>query len=159
MFIASDAHRLMLSKPSAYEIAMHRIFIEKWGINERTRNKNQLKPGDRMVAYAAGKRENGGNFIGLAELRSETSNTTAKIRFDISDPRGEMHILSAHYVELSNTAIFPNKVAIAGIRGELEFIQRVKNPIKWGAALQGGVVQISETDFETILVRSGLTNW
>lgn len=159
VFVATDAHKRMLTKPSAYEIAMHRLSIEKWGINEHTRNKKQLKPGDRIIAYAAGRREYGGNFLGIAELRSETKTTTAKIRSDVSDPKGEMHILSTFYVQLHNSVVFPNKVLIEELRQELAFIQRVKNAKKWGSALQGGVVRISEKDFELIMVKSGLKQW
>ena len=70
-----------------------------------------------------------------------------------------MHILSTMYVELTNPVMFPMMVAAAEIRERLDFIKRVKNHAKWGSALQGGVVNISEKDFDYILSKSGLNQW
>lgn len=150
ILVASDVDKRRLSEPSAYDIAVHRLVIGKWGLRTTTRNRKRIKPGDWTVVYAAGKRENGGTIVGVGQVATKPQLVDRLRNPHIDSPTRSSHVVCEYFIDLSQTVIFKNPVPLRPNRFELSFI---KNPesLKWAARLQNAVAEISKADFMHIL--------
>ena len=107
----------------------------KWLIGRKTRNRNRLMAGDKILFYQGG--EEGRKFVGSAELASGLRQTGNSI-YD--------------FVKIMNFKIWDNPVEIRTLIDKLSFI---KNKKYWGVYLQGGIRKISRKDYKEVLRKAG----
>jgi len=103
----------------------------RWPIGKKTFHKKELSKGDRILFYQAG--EEGKKFVGSGELFSN-------LHVD------EENILD--FVAVGNIKLWQRHIPIRELLDSLSFIKDKKH---WGLYLQGGVIKISEGDYNTIL--------
>jgi predicted RNA-binding protein with PUA-like domain len=149
ILIAADVHKLLKTSPSAYEVVLYRLGRMQWGLNERTRNRKAIKPGDELIIYASGSRVNGMCFVAQTTAASHALPTTIKQRDVLSDPKNSKKIISEYFISLKDTIIYRSPVSIRLLLGNLDFIKNPNSP-KWGIPLIGGALKISQKDFFTI---------
>jgi len=116
------------------EIAKKIETSKKWSIGRRTRNRNRLMAGDKILFYQGG--EEGKKFVGSAELASSLQKTRS----------------SDGFVKIKNFVLWVNPVEIRGLIQRLSFI---KNKRHWGIYFQGGTLEIPEEDYQKILKKAG----
>lgn len=107
---------------------LKRISMKKWPIYSRTSHRKKLKEGDRILFYLAG--ESRKKFAGSATIASDLE----KENDDFT-------------VALSEIKKWGKQVPILSIIESLEFIRNKSN---WGIYMQGGVVSLSDKDYNTI---------
>ena len=105
--------------------------LGKWPIGKSTLHRKQLSKGDKVLFYQAG--EEGKKFIGSGELLSNLVH--------------EKQIFS-DYVEMGDVNFWAKSVPIAGLIDDLSFIKNKRN---WGLHFQGGIIRVSENDYQFIL--------
>jgi predicted RNA-binding protein len=103
----------------------------KWLIGRRTIHRKQLSKGDKVIFYQAG--EGAKKFVGSAELLSYVQSDETSI-FD--------------YVTLRDVKLWKKYVSIKELLSNLSFVGNKKH---WGLYLQGGIISISEEDYNLIL--------
>jgi len=108
---------------------------KKWSIGKKTPNRKKLSKNDEILFYQGGER--GGKFVGSAELVSGL----------IQQDNGMFD-----FVILKNIEFWKKPVEIRPILRKLSFIKDKKH---WGVYFQGGIIRISEKDYEEILKRAG----
>lgn len=108
---------------------LKRMREKTWPIFANTPNRSRIAVGDTIVFYLAGKR--GQKFIGTATVASGLT------RKNID-----------YVIELENTEVWENHVAVSGIKDDLNFIA---NKECWGAYFQGGVRTIFDHDYHLIV--------
>ncbi|MDF7798676.1 EVE domain-containing protein [Pontiellaceae bacterium B1224] len=150
ILIAADIDRARLYLPSAYDIAMHRLEIMKWGLNNRTFHRKRLTPDDKALIYISGRRDHCQNFVGEVQLASAAMILRSSDRKKVSAPSGE-GVVSEYYVNLKNVNLFNNNVSIREIATDLDFIKRSE---QWWRYMQGGVIRISGRDWSYIVNKS-----
>lgn len=101
----------------------------KWPIFKRTVNRNDLKKGDNVIFYLGG---NSNKKI----MGSATVNSGLEVNGD------------EFSVDLSDVQILDKPIRMSSILESLVFIRNKKN---WGAYMQGGVVRLPKTDYNTII--------
>ena len=114
----------------AMEVFEERIRAKIWPVFKTTSNRNQIRVGDRIVFYKAGK--DGKRFIGSAEVGSEL----------IDSEDGDFKI------KLNNTDVWKKGVLITDVLMELDFI---KNKAAWSNYLVGGIRKMSDKSFEYLV--------
>ena len=149
ILVAADVHKLLKSTSSAYEVALYRLGRMQWGLNEKTRNRKAIKPGDELIIYASGSRPNGMCFVAQTTAASHALPTTIKQRDVLNDPNNSKKIISEYFISLKKTIVFQAPVSIRLLLENLEFIKHPNSP-KWGIPLVGGALKISQKDFLTI---------
>ena len=149
VFVAVDADPRRLALPSAYKLATTRLRSGYWPLNAGTRNFSSLKPGDRIIAYAAGRRPSGRSFAGTATIGSYPVPTSASQRTKMlsSDPLGSQ---APYTIMLRQVRVFPQPVAISSLLKELRFILAPESRY-WSAPLMGGTLRIDVEDFRRIV--------
>ncbi len=150
IMVAADVDKTMIREPSAYQVAHHRLKIGKWGLRHRTMNRLNLKKGDLVIAYAAGKREHGGSIVGYAVLDSNVLPLKNSLSSQIDSPTSNAYIVSEYYVKLKYVHIFQTHTTLRSLKDTLKFVKRPQSP-KWGAMLQNGCVKILKSDYQTII--------
>jgi len=110
-----------------------RIEDKRWPIYKFTKYKRQIRKGDNVIFYMAG--SEGKKFLGMGGLASELKDA------------GSMD--SA--VMLSNTKTWKNPVPMNDVLEHLKFIT---NKANWGIHFQGGVIKISDDDYNLILSKN-----
>lgn len=115
------------------------VFAERmdhrsWPIFNATPHRMDLKSGDCVVFYKAGR--DGQKFLGTAKIASELRTERGKITGS---------------VDLADIATWKKSPGIKEMIADLDFIF---NKRMWGASLQGGVIRIPESDFLKILKRA-----
>jgi hypothetical protein len=148
ILIASDVHRNMLSCPSGYEVATHRIKERLWGLHKRTRNIKRIKVNDIVLIYAAGRRDNGRTFVGTAAIKKISQySTSEKNRYTREEiPSSPIEV----FLHLTEVRCFKKPISIYKIKEKVEFIKN-PNAKRWGVILQGGSLSITEKDFKKII--------
>ena len=121
---------------------------EFWGLAEKTPNRNNLKKGDKVVFYMGSPQM---VFVGTAVLASKS--------FALDEDQKEKYshkktFFSPDYgVLLENIDIWKKRQSAKELAPQLQFIE---NKVNWGAYFQGGVRQIPESDFKTIIGEKSL---
>ena len=107
-----------------------RMKLQSWMIYTYTPNRRQIQEGDKIVFYKAGY----GNMavLGTAETSSEVKPQNGSIDFTV----GLRHI-----------EVWKKRVLMKPLVGSLDFFVSKE---QWGNKLQGGVLRISEKDYNTI---------
>ena len=108
-----------------------------WGLHSNTATRANFKEGDHVVFYLGGQHV----FLGTAVAASGTY-------VDKTGESDSWFLESGTYrVDLKDIQTWDQPKPIKPLLKKLSFI---KNPLHWGAYLQGGVRKIPEADFETI---------
>jgi len=154
----ADEDKLRLSKPSAHELALYRLKNRKWGLNHRTRNVKQIVEGDGVLVYASGKRALGMTFVGKAEIKKGPMRVSRFLGNDISSPNPTTLTTPPEFVlELKNIELFKAPVPIKSIYRKFKWVRNPESP-KWGAALMGGTMHISKSDFNLVVKAAARTS-
>ena len=105
-----------------------RIKTKKWILYKRTSNRLNIRKGDKILFYLA--RPPRRKIIANAVLSSEVKEN------------GEDFL-----VGISRIRLWKKQVSIKPFIESLEFI---KNKVKWGGYMQGGIVKITDKDYELL---------
>lgn len=127
---------------AAEEIYRQRMQDGFWGLNENNVNFKSLCEGDNVIFYVG--RPNS-FFVGTATLASPGFQLTEEEKVRLS------HGISFYSVNtgvlLRNIDVWEDSIPILNLLSRLSFI---KNKDKWYAYFQGGVIRISEHDYQAI---------
>ena len=138
---------------SARAIMGKRFADEFWGLGEDTAHRQRVQKGDRVIFYL-GKPES--VFSGQAVLKSGSFELTQDQVERYS--RVDTNIFDAKYgVELEDCKEWPehNSISVEEIAPKLDLIE---NETYWWAYFQGGIRQITEADYETIVDSKALVS-
>jgi len=113
---------------------MRRMERKTWPVFGYTVNRKKIQPGDRVVFYKAG--EGNKELIGTAETASAIKGEEKEIDYA---------------VELRNISVWKKKVLMKPLVAKMSF---VTHKAQWGLSMQGGVIRISEKDYNTIIAKS-----
>jgi len=108
---------------------LERIKTKKWPIYKRTNNRLNIKKEDRVLFYLAGSHRR--KIVADAKLGSNLKENGEEFS-----------------INLSKISLWKKQILIKPFVESLEFI---KNKEKWGVFMQGGIVKISDKDFEILL--------
>jgi len=122
------------NKGTILEMAENLTRFTKWRIGKRTANRGQLAKDDKVLLYQAG--EEGKKFVGTATLFSNLQISSE----EISD-----------WVAIGNIEFWKKIIPIATLLCQLSFI---KNKNKWGLYFKGGIIKISEEDYNTVISKA-----
>ena len=128
---------------TAEEILKQRLTDGFWGLGERTPNRRYLQKGDQIVFY-----------LGLPVMAFAASATLASDSFALSDEQKEKYwhrkkVYETEYgVLIENIRPWETTRLVKDLVASLKFIENKQN---WFAYFQGGVRQISEDDYRTIV--------
>jgi hypothetical protein len=151
IFNCSDDHPSVVATPSAYEVACDRLKRGVWGLNAGTRNRNQLRIGDKIVVYASGRRAGGMSFIGGAQIGSLPAPVScAELGREISGSSLRFGRIPDYWVRLVKCQKFVQPVPIKSLKFNLDLVTNPLSP-KWAIRLVGGTLRISAKDYHTIL--------
>lgn len=147
LLIASQAETLDGERILAECMAKRRLDAKLWGLYANTPHKRDIKPGDTLIIYLAGR--GGMRFFATAEA--------GEVSFKLRNYRGDGDALTdppVAVLALRNSRIFKESVPIAKIKDRLTFIP--KGHQKWGCVLQRGVKRISNSDADLILTEADI---
>lgn len=128
---------------TAEEVFNQRMEDCFWGLGERSPNRQNLSEGDKVVYYIGVPRKVFGGTV-----------TLASASFKLNDPQkkqyghGKEFYTSDYGVLLKDIEIWHKPKSVEEVVPHLKFIE---NKQFWGAYFQGGVRQITEEDFKTII--------
>jgi len=128
---------------TAEEIFNQRMRDSFWGIGEKTPNRKNLAKGDRIIYYVGNPKK---LFAGTATLASSCFklNDTQKKEYG----HGKQFYTPDYGVLLEEIDIWHNPKNVEELVQNLNFIE---NKEFWFTYFQGGVRQITEEDFKTII--------
>jgi|APSaa5957512535_1039671.scaffolds.fasta_scaffold289845_2 hypothetical protein len=109
----------------------NRIKNKQWPIYNKTRNRNNIGVGDSVLFYKAG--IDGQRFLGRAIIKTNL----------------KKHTMFEYFLELDEISVWKKSILIKPLIPDLDFIE---NKNCWGIYFQGGVMSISEKDFNTIVI-------
>lgn len=125
------------------EVLQQRMKDKFWGLGERTPNRKNLQKGDEVVFY-----------LGTPLKCFAATATLASAAFALSEgeqdqiAHGTQLYRSPFGVRLEQTNVWEKMRPAEELRDNLDFIE---NKEFWGTYFQGGVRQIAERDYRTIL--------
>lgn len=137
------AHKIDGETFTAEEIFNQRMNDRFWGIAEKTPNRKNLNKGDKVVFY-----------IGLPQKVFAGTANLASSCFELSEPQkkeyahGKKFYTTEYGVFLEDIDVWQNKKPVEELVPHLKFIE---NKEFWFSYFQGGVRQITEEEFRTIL--------
>ena len=127
----------------AEDIFKQRTSDKFWGLGERTPNRRSLRRGDRVVFY-----------VGWPLMIFAATATLASDSFSLSNGQKDMYghgktFYRVDYgAQLENIEMFDSPRLVKELVPSLKFIENKEN---WNTYFQGGVRQLSEDDFLTII--------
>ena len=131
------------------EILKQRIDDRFWGLGEKTPNRRALQKDDQVVFYVGNPRK---TFSAQAVLASDSFRLSKEQQARFSH---DSKFYETEYgVLLSNVQIWDSPRRIEDLVPNLDFIENKEN---WFAYFQGGVRQVSEDDFRTIIEGQAVT--
>jgi len=128
---------------TAEEILKQRLADSFWGLGERTPNRRHLQKGDEIILY-----------LGQPVMAIAASATLASDSFALSNEQKEKYshgktLYETDYgVLLTSIRCWETTRPVKDLLPSLKFIENKEN---WFAYFQGGVRQISEGDYRTII--------
>jgi hypothetical protein len=128
---------------SAADIYTIRMADKFWGIGDKTPNRKNIREGDRVVFYTGGLEP---AFSGTATLASDLFDLSPDEQLLVSHETE--YFKSKQGVRLDGIEKWDPPRPISHLKAKLGFI---KNPNNWGAYFRGGIRQIAEADFLTII--------
>jgi len=122
-------------------ISSYRLLNKIYPIYDGTRLQSFLKPNDKFIFYLAGKLKSKTNmFVAHGEIEDiVVNNFYSEDDLHISSPIGKVIKLKS-IVEGKNLSIYD-------VKDNLSFVTKKK---KWGSSMQGGIIQITEKDYNLI---------
>ena len=127
----------------ADEILRQRLNDRFWGLGEKTPNRRLLKQGDQVVFYMGRPHT---AFAATAILASDSFALTDQQKQELS--HGKAMYETDYGVRLDNVMLWDRPKIVKDLAPSLAFIE---NTLNWGAYFQGGVRQLAENDFRTIV--------
>jgi predicted RNA-binding protein len=127
----------------AKEIFDQRMEDQFWGIGEKAPNRKNLNKDDRVVFYIATPTK---AFAGTATLASPCFQLTESEKETYGHKKREY--LADYGVHLDNIDVWYYPKSVETLVPQLNFIE---NKEYWGAYFQGGVRQLMEDDYQTII--------
>lgn len=125
------------------EIFEQRMRDRFWGIGERTPNRKNLQKGDRVVYYVGSPRK---VFAGTAMLGSDCFQLHEAQKREFG--HGKRFYTSDYGVLLADVDIWRTRKSVEALLPDLGFVE---NKEFWFSYFQGGVRQVTEDDFNTII--------
>ncbi|SRR6266404_161419 len=125
------------------EILEQRLNDKFWGLGEGTPNRRYLKKGDRIVFY-----------LGIPSAAFAACAVLASDAFSLSDEQKQLFghskdlYLSDYGVFLEDIHKWETPRFVKDLIPQLKFI---RNKTNWGASFQGGIKELTEEDFQTII--------
>jgi hypothetical protein len=113
-----------------YDIFENRINVKHWPITLNTPNRKKIGAQDKIIFYRAG--EGNQKLLGTANAVSSIIPIEGKMDFIVS---------------LDEISIWKKPISIKPLIKNLNFI---KNKLLWGVYMQGGVIRVSQEDFELL---------
>ena len=153
LLVAVDADKSRVAAPSAYEVALHRLRLGKWGFGDRTPFRRSIDIGDRVLIYIAGRRLNGGTVIASAQVCSPARSMSRSLAATIDSPSEARNVVTHFYIGLDHVEIFPCPVELKKFQSHLSFVTKPNTP-KWGTRLQTGAIRLTEADYKMLKVSS-----
>jgi predicted RNA-binding protein len=122
-------------------ISSHRLKNKVFPVYPRTKYKNLLKPNDAFIFYVAGKRVAiSCSFVAYGLIAEVSENHPYS--------EDDLHLSGAIEKIVKLKSIVEKKpLSIYGLKDKLSFITKKK---KWGSSMQGGIIQITEEDYNLI---------
>ena len=142
IFVNSDSYDFNEKRVRSPVLSSYRLEKKIYPLYFRTRFKKKLRSNDSFIFYLAGTPvSETKKFVGygkIKEIISDKNYTEDSIH--LSQPIEKIVILKS---------VVTNKTAsIYEIKDKLSFITKKK---KWGPSMQGGVLQITENDYDLIV--------
>lgn len=109
-----------------------------------------MKPGDEVLIYASGKRENGMTFVGRARIAARPVRVGHFERYKLDSPAQKEPTTCVEFVELNDMKIFDVPVPIKSIYRKFDWVRNPDSP-RWASALMGGAMRLNEHDFKTVV--------
>jgi len=128
---------------TARQIYDRRMQDKFWGLGASTRHRKNVRKGDQVVFYVARPEQ---VFAGTAQLASDCFDLSPEERSNLS--HGTSFFAADHGVRLETVETWPKPHPMAPLASTLQF---VKNPAQWWTHLQGGIREVSESDYEQII--------
>jgi hypothetical protein len=132
---------------TARQIYERRMKDGFWGLGERTPHRRNIRKGDYIVFYIARPES---AFGGIARLASDSFHLSQEQSQKLS--HGSQFFTAEYGVYLESIDIWETTHPVVELATNLDFIE---NPAQWWVYLQGGIRQISESDYSKIV--SGFT--
>jgi len=129
-----------VERKETFQLRMNDRF---WGIAEKTPNRKNLLKGDKIVFYVSNPEK---YFAGTAILSSSCIELSDSQRKKYAHGR-ELYTQD-HGVLLEEIEIWSKPILVQDVLQKLKFIE---NKEYWGAYFQGGVRQLTEEDYRTII--------
>jgi|TARA_B100001964_G_C13740569_1_gene382921 predicted RNA-binding protein len=126
----------------AYEICVKRLKEKKWPIYTRTKHAKEIKSGDKLAFYLAGRKKLSQHFVstGVVNRREESKDNL----IDIESNSG----MISSFLTLQNIDFLLKPVPIKKIIDRLSFITFAG---AYGLHFQGGCRKFNKSDYELIL--------
>ena len=141
IFLANNKNPFFVNAKEAYQTRMGHAL---WGYGPNTPNRCQLRDGDQIVFYLTSPAM---AFVGTATISSTALNTSEQNKIQTE----RVFSGAESGVRLTDIDEWSDAVEIKPLLEDLSFI---KNPKRWGDYLRvGGIVRISENDFELITLK------
>ncbi|ABE39206.1 hypothetical protein RPD_1971 [Rhodopseudomonas palustris BisB5] len=137
----------VLTKVAAWDIAKGRLDANLWALYDRTRHKNDVKVGDRLLIYIGGTKRARQHFV----AKSTVAHIEGPSKLKSATAVGAILGSDVYRVLTLKDTVWIEPVSIRSIFGSLSFLPKHS---KWGATLMGGCKSIRREDYE-IITNSG----
>jgi hypothetical protein len=133
---------------SAHDLFLKRLSEKKWPLYRFTQVTNTYSLNDKLLIYLAGKSKFSQHFVATADV-GEGGYKKSDLHYD---ENSEKKIVKG-YIPLKNINLLHLPVSVRDNLNKLEFINL---PKRWGMYFQGGIRKIDESNFAQILNLSKL---
>ena len=125
------------------EIFSYRLKNNSFPLYYRTKHKKVLKPSDSVIFYLAG------NIVSKTQ-RFIAYGTIDEIKVDEGYNEDDVHLSLPieKVVRLKSVIVGKKSVSIYDVKDKLSFVSKKK---KWGSSMQGGVIRITENDYNLLV--------
>ena len=142
IFVNSDSYDFNDKKVHAPKISSYRLKNRIYPIYKGTKLKKFLKPNDCFIFYLAGNpKSQTKRFVAYGKIKNiETETDYNEDDVHLCEPIEKIVRLKS--------VIVGKSASIYGIKDKLSFISKKR---KWGASMQGGIIKITEKDYNLII--------
>jgi hypothetical protein len=115
-----------------------------WPLFERTRCKNMVAPGGKILAYTAGHKKDSGMVIGMADIDAVLPwGRKFESRYPLS-----LDGVADKVLVLKNCKLFDTPVKVKEVISQTSFAPQ--NSAKWGVCFMGGARSLIESDYRIL---------
>ena len=153
IFIATQPELAIGGYGTAYEVLQHRLMSRIWGLNKHTTCRTLVKPGVRVIFYAAGNGRLSRHFVATADV---LESPVAFSRVDLpkyTKVDDWLFDVPAQVVQLGDIRWLEAPVSVYSLMSQMNFLRNRKAG-RWGHLFQGGVKRIDRHDYELIVAAS-----